>query len=168
LAIAWRAFDHLAAVLYWLILIGMGTVMVRGLVGGTGGYGGSFSLGNLRIVYRVNSGGLLPERLAYAMITPDLAQRTTESDDGGGTLVSDRGGATIVFARDPSATIKVRRGETAWIDAQYRVTSLDRVLRPRDIRAIEKLSDREKPTISSPEEFLAIVAELRGKQTAKH
>jgi hypothetical protein len=157
LATGWRGIDHLASVLLWLFFIGMGISIVQGVIVGTSGYGGSFGFGNLYIMYDVDCGGLLPERLVYAVILPSFPEQMKGGADNG---------CTFVFAGHHPVTVRPRRGETVWIDEQYHITFLGRALHAKDVAALRELGNSGRPAISSAEEFLAIVAKLGAKPDA--
>ncbi|OHB65672.1 MAG: hypothetical protein A2Y77_15440 [Planctomycetes bacterium RBG_13_62_9] len=137
-------------------MIVVGVAVVRAVLFGTSGHGGGFGFGNLYILYDVDTGGLLPDRLAYAVITPDLAEQTQGSAEE----------FTFVFAGDHVVKVPPRRGETVWVDEQYQVAHLGRLLYPEDIAALQKPGDTERSTISSAAEFLAIVVGLRAASNA--
>jgi hypothetical protein len=137
--------------------------MVHGFVVGRAGPHVSFSLGNLWIQYETRSGGLFGESLIRAVVTEGFPKHQSY----------DRSTETYGFALAYGlATVRPERGEAVWVDEQGRVTHLGAVLHPEDLGALEKLkaqedlSGGEGPSISSPEEFLALVDGLRAEPVA--
>jgi hypothetical protein len=156
----WKVLDRFVSVVCWFVLLCIllaVVAMAHGFVVGSAGPHVSFSLGNLWIQYEMRSGGLWAERLIHAVVTqgfPKHQMYHTSTNTYGLGLAHG------------AATFRPERGETVWVDEQGRVTHLGRVLHPEDMEALEKLRAQqdldgsEGPSISSPEEFLALVAGL--------
>ncbi len=156
----------------WLILLYVGIALVRNVVlTGTQWHGASFGVDNHCVWYSVDRGGLLSDRVLYAYVTPcGLGTQmynhgtffTLEFADSNSVTVRPKRGKTVQLDGRHRVTIQPRRGDTIWIDDQYRVTSLGRVLDAGDYAALEKASSEQRSAhVSSPEEFLALVARLR-------
>jgi len=189
LATGWKVFDRCVSVVFWVVVIFLVMVGVsygRYLICGGDSASGSFGFGGLRINYRVRSGGVLPERLAYVVISEvfpicsgyeqatnkctfvfgDPNSITVRPEDGESLWTDDQGRVRPLRLEDiakleNSVTFRPKRRETIWIDEQRHVTSLGRALRLEDIETLRNASSRETPKISSPEQFLAIVTRLR-------
>jgi hypothetical protein len=169
--VAGKVYHFLGVALVGLVLLYVGIALVRSALEGTEWYGANFGVGNLRVSYSVDRGGLLPDRLLYAIIVPpSLATQmsstntscTFEFADGDSVTVRPKRGKTVQLDGRHRVTIEPRRGETVWIDDQCRVTSLGRVLDAGDFAALEKASYEERSAhLSSPEEFLALVTRLK-------
>ncbi len=145
--------DRLLPIGLWLIAIYWGVGIAQGVIVGTSSSGGSFGFGGLGIHYEVRTGGVLADRLEYAVITQAYPQRQEYWES--------EGAYTLAFAGHDVMTVRPHRGETVWVDEQRHVTSLGRVLTAEDIATLNKSTSAESPTLSSPEEFLARVARLR-------
>jgi acyl-coenzyme A synthetase/AMP-(fatty) acid ligase len=145
--------DRVLPVVLWLIAIYWGVGIAWGVIAGTSSSGGSFGFGGLGIHYEVRTGGLLADRLEYAVITQAYPQRQEYWES--------EGAYTLAFAGQDVMTVRPKRGETVWVDEQGHVTSLGRVLNAEDIATLKNSTSAESPTLSSPEEFLATVARPR-------
>jgi hypothetical protein len=169
--VAGKVYHFLGVALVWLILLYVGIALVRSALEGTECYGARFGVGNLYVAYSVDRGGLLSDRLLYAIIVPSgfWAQMsstntscTLEFVDGNSVTVRPKRGKTVRIDDRHRVTIQPKRGDTVWIDDQYRVTSLGRVLDAGDFATLEKASYEQRSAhLSSPEEFLALVTRLR-------
>jgi len=192
LATGWKVFDRCVSVVFWLVVIFLVMVGVsygRYLICGGDSASGSFSFGGLRINYRVRSGGVLPERLAHVVISQvfpicsgyeqatnkctfvfgDPKSITVRPEDGEIIWTDDRGHVTPLSLEnmaklENSVTFRPKRREMIWIDDQYHITHLGRALSLEDMEALRNAPTGERSTISSPEQFLAIVARLRVKR----
>jgi hypothetical protein len=156
LAVFWRVYRGVGLVAVGLFVVYMIYLVFVGLYS----YGGGFGFGNLDVLYEVEAGGLLGERLVYAVIIPGFPERgySKESDNT----------YTFRFADGNSVAVRPERGEMVWVDQRYHVQRLGRVLRAGDIHRLKEFGDRRRSaTISSPQEFLAIVARLRNEPNAQ-
>ena len=196
LATAWKVFDQCVSVVFWLgviCLVMLGINLAWDLVFEGESSSPSFGFGGLWIEYEVRSGGVLPKRLAYVVIseTSPICSGYDGSTNACTLLFGDPNSITIgqecgeiswtdseghvvrlgpglrladVATPENSVTVRPKRGETIWIDELRRVTSLGRALRLEDMETLGNARSDEGPTISSPEEFLATVARLRAKR----
>lgn len=117
-----EAYRHPGRILLWLFLIYIGVGLIHHMVTWSSGvYGASFGFGNLYINYSVAHGGLLGDRLVYAVILQDNYPRSSGE--------SAEHKFAFVFPGDHLVIVQPRRGETVWVDGQYQITRLGRVLR---------------------------------------
>ncbi|KPL24267.1 MAG: hypothetical protein AMJ75_04105 [Phycisphaerae bacterium SM1_79] len=67
------------------------------------------------------------------------------------------------FSDGNSVELKIEKDETVWIDKQHRVTYLGPVLNREDVSSLLNRGHDDDLNISSPEELLTIVNELKRK-----
>ena len=144
--------DRLAVAIVWLVMLNFVIIIGRDVVLGTTGSAGMFSLDDLWIRYEIRSGGLVPERLEYVIVTPRHPSHQLRKQS--------RDTYTFVFAGTEPVTVRPKRGETVWIDAQGGVTHLGPVLASNDVNRLRDLSNSDKLTVSSEDEFLSLVGEM--------
>ena len=102
---------------------------------------------------------MLPDQLDYVIVRHDFPElpEINESAD------MDR----FFLTGQSLAAVQPSRGQTVWIDEQGRVTRLGRALRLGDLKILQNVGlaqdirRAEMPPLSSPDEFLAVVAKLR-------
>ncbi|MDY0357465.1 MAG: hypothetical protein RBR19_16410 [Sedimentisphaerales bacterium] len=119
----------------------------------------AFGFGDLWIQYEIRTGGVLPDQLDYVIVRHDFPElpEINESAD------MDR----FFLTGQSLAAVQPSRGQTVWIDEQGRVTRLGRALRLGDLKILQNVGlaqdirRAEMPPLSSPDEFLAVVAKLR-------
>jgi len=129
---------------------------IRDILIGSNGAGGGFEFGGLWIQYDIRTGGLPPEIFTCIVV----AQTFPES-------LSEESTDVFTYKFVGGNPIKVRSAgqETIWVDPQGNVVNLGLVLRPEDIRLMQTHRNEVKPPISTPGEFLAILARLRAEET---
>jgi hypothetical protein len=142
----------------WLVVVWIGICIIYGLVdnsieGGSSG-GGGFGFRHLSIDYEYHSGGLLGENVGNIVILYTFPRAGQCGDESGRTYLFDDG---------HTVTVQPRRNETLWVDERGYVTNLGQVLGPRDIKMLMEFPGHEEPAITSPEEFLSVLGELRAK-----
>jgi len=192
LVTGWKVFDRCVSVVFWLAvlsLVMLGVSFGRYLICGGESSSRSFGFRGLRINYQVRSGGVLPERLAHVVISEvfpicsgyeqatnkctfafgDRNSITVRPEDGESLWTDDQGHVMPLSLEnmaklENSVTFRPKRRETIWIDDQCHITHLGRALSLEDMEALENAPTGERATISSPEQFLAIVARLRVKR----
>ena len=153
----WRRFDRVVAVICGLIIILLVINLVNGLLfPPTAGRG--FGFGNLGILYEVNSGIILPDRVEYVVVVEDYSNN--------GACYGPPYTCIFLFADANSIRFQPKRGETVWVDEEHHVESLGRILDTDDIANLEHYEKDEELTISSPDEFLEAVVKLRAESAA--
>lgn len=154
----WKVFDRAVAVTVWLFVACVAISLVADVVRRNASRG-AFGFGDLWIQYEIRTGGVLPDQLDYVIVRHDFPElpEINESAD------MDR----FFLTGQSLAAVQPSRGQTVWIDEQGRVTRLGRALRLGDIRTLQNVGlawdirRAEMPTLSSPDEFLAVIARLR-------
>jgi hypothetical protein len=136
---------------FYLILIGIG-IPYNIIVGGSSSRGASVGFGNLWIQYDSRSGGLLGERVGNIVIVYTFPRGGQRYDESSYTCLLDDGHAV---------TVQSRWKDTLWVDEKGDVTNLGQVLGARDIAMLRKFESQGGSVVSSPEEFLSALAELR-------
>jgi hypothetical protein len=142
----------------WLVVVWIGICIIYGLVnnsieGGSSG-GGGFGFRHVSIDYEYHSGGLLGERVGNIVILYAFPRAGQCGDESGRTYLFDDG---------HTVTVQPRWNETLWVDERGYVTNLGQIIGPRDIKMLMERHDHEEPAITSPEEFLSVLGELRVK-----
>lgn len=159
----WRRLDRIVAVIYWLILVLIVIGIVDGLFGvsqrGAGSSATRISgFANLTIMYEIHSRRVWPDRVEYVVVAEDCSNN--------GVCYGPPYTCMFLFADGSSITFQPKRGETVWVDEEHHVASLGRILDTDDIANLEQYEKDEGLTISSPEEFLEVVAKLRAESAA--
>lgn len=161
-SIAWKVFDRAVAVVVWLFVACVAISLVADVVG-RNTFRGTFGFGDLWIQYEIRTGGLLPDRLDYVLVRHDLPELPEINE----TADMDR----FFLTGQSLAAVQPSQGQTVWIDEQGCVTRLGSALRLSDIKVLQNfglaqdVNRTEMPTLSSPDEFLAVVARLRAGST---
>jgi hypothetical protein len=138
--------DRSISIVFWLLMVSFAFAIFNNLLFGGHMSGASFGLGGPYIHYQVRNGRLLGDRLEYAVITQVFPKNQW----------SDGSTYTFLFTGHNPLTVRLKRGQTLWVDQQGRVTSLGQKLDPRDCEALRLLADDRTLSISSLEEFLAV------------
>lgn len=157
-ASCWRVCDHADAIFLTVCVLGAGILLAHYLAVGGSEQDDWFDVGNLWIRYGMRSRDLLGDRLAYAVIAP-ASPNDQEYDEATNTY-------TFVFPGNHPVTVRPEPGETLWIDGQYHVVSLGQALQASDIEKLAVLRCRGRPPITSVEQFLAFLAQVRAGPTA--
>jgi len=154
----WRVFDRAVAVAVWLFVACLAISFVASVLGRNASRS-AFGFGDLWIQYEIRTGGLLPDQLDYVIVRHDFPELPEINE----TADIDR----FFLTGQSLAAVQPSQGQTVWIDEQGRVACLGKALRLGDIRILQNVGRAqdircaEVPILSSPDEFLAVVARLR-------
>ncbi|MHC4517371.1 MAG: hypothetical protein ACYTAS_02175 [Planctomycetota bacterium] len=153
-----KATDRFFSIVFWLLMISFGIAIAHSLIVGSSTSLDGFGFGVLWVQYRVRSGGLLADRLKHAVIIQAVPERQ-DYDDWTNTCM-------FTFSGHEILTVRPERGRTVWVDERGHVMPLGRALSADDIATLRSLSSDRTLSISSLEEFLAIVTELKADPVA--
>ena len=114
--------------------------------------GGGFSFGNLQVEYSLSDEGVT----VVCLVDPPQIFSSGDQVDS----------RKYTFADGNSVEFVIINQQTVWIDKQHRVTFLGPALTKEDVSLMEKHGNDKKSQISSPDELLAVLKELRAEQAA--
>lgn len=146
--------DHCVAIILWGFVIATVIFGLHSLIVGPNTSGEGFNRCGLWVDYRARTGGLLGETLVDAVVVKPFPQNQWFDGQTFG----------FVFSGDLSVEVRPQPGETVWVDDEGRVVHMGRVLKVKDLTMLKTASIRT--SISSPDEFLAVIDDLRAGRKA--